>query len=68
MSKMKGQTYPIKIYKCDDCQAIFKKRYNPQEEPITSCPECGDVNIHRIFKSPTGRTLDGTEPEMIRVG
>ncbi len=68
MGKMKGPQKPIKQYKCDDCSLVFKKRYDPQREPITVCPSCGDPNIHRIFTSPTGQTLDGTEPELIRVG
>jgi putative FmdB family regulatory protein len=66
MGTMKGPSRPIRRWKCDDCKQVFDKRYDPQREPVTTCPHCGDPNIHQIFRSVTGRTLDGDEPEMIR--
>jgi len=67
MGHMRGPSHPIKKWRCDDCQWVFEERYSPQDKPIPECPECGSVNLHNIFKSPTGQTLDGVEPELVRV-
>jgi len=68
MGKMRGPQKPIKRYKCDDCSLVFEKPYDPQREPIVTCKYCGDANVHRIFASPAGRTIDGIEPEIVRAG
>lgn len=68
MGHMRAPSHPVRQYRCDDCGEVFQKRYDPAKEPIVTCIHCGDPNVHRIFKSPTGQTLDGVEPELIRAG
>jgi len=68
MGTMRGPQRPIKKYKCDDCGQVFEKPYDPQKEPVVHCLYCGDPNVHRIFPSPTGKSIDGVEPEIVRAG
>jgi len=39
---------PIYVYKCDSCDNEFEEKQSFDDEPLTTCPVCGN-EIHRVI-------------------
>jgi putative FmdB family regulatory protein len=50
---------PIYEYQCNACHHAFDKRQKMSDEPVKTCPECGQETVDKLI-SAAGFQLKGT--------
>ncbi len=50
---------PIYKYKCSNCSCEFEKFQKFSEEPLKTCPECGQDALHKVY-TPVGIVFKGS--------
>ncbi|MEM6998252.1 MAG: zinc ribbon domain-containing protein [Pseudomonadota bacterium] len=50
---------PIYEYKCDDCDHRLEKLQKISDDPIKSCPECGEETLRKLVSAAAFK-LKGT--------
>jgi putative FmdB family regulatory protein len=49
---------PIYVYACDTCQSSFERKQKFSDEPVRTCPECGNEVRRVLF--PAGIIFKGS--------
>lgn len=50
---------PIYVYRCDRCSATTEVMQKVSDEPLRTCPECGDDGLRKII-APAGVIFKGS--------
>ncbi len=50
---------PIYPYRCDSCGVRFDQRQHFDEDPLTTCPECGERALRKLYL-PVGIVFRGS--------
>ena len=50
---------PIYEYACGKCGATFKHLHRSFDEPKPPCPECGSVDVKKLFSSFAVKSAKG---------
>ncbi|MBN2281215.1 MAG: zinc ribbon domain-containing protein [Candidatus Marinimicrobia bacterium] len=51
---------PTYEYLCHNCGYTFEKFQNISEEPVKTCPKCGQNEVHRLISGGSGVIFKGT--------
>ena len=51
---------PTYSYKCDACGHGFEQLQSIKDEPITSCPNCGEERVRRLIGAGAGLIFKGS--------
>lgn len=41
---------PVYTYHCDNCDHLFDQQQSFNDVPLTKCPACGKVKLHKVYK------------------
>lgn len=50
---------PTYDYKCNACQHCFEEMQKITDEPLKTCPKCGQNNVQRLIGTSTTFVLTG---------
>jgi putative FmdB family regulatory protein len=50
---------PTYTYHCESCGVRFDQYQKFTDEPLTLCPECGEVALHKVYQ-PVGIVFKGS--------
>lgn len=50
---------PVYTYRCESCGIQFDRQQSFQDPPITTCPECRQKAVRRVYK-PVGIVFKGS--------
>jgi len=50
---------PIYTYRCDNCGVQFDRRQKFNDDPLTTCPECGTDTLRKVYL-PVGIVFKGS--------
>jgi len=55
----RGASMPIYTYRCENCGVQFDQTQKFTDDPLTKCPECGKVALHKVY-TPVGIVFKGS--------
>jgi putative FmdB family regulatory protein len=50
---------PVYTYRCENCGIQFEATQKFADNPLTKCPECGKVSLHKVY-TPVGIVFKGS--------
>jgi putative FmdB family regulatory protein len=50
---------PIYTYRCENCGVQFDRRQHFNDDPLTTCPECGTDTLRKVYL-PVGIVFKGS--------
>ncbi len=50
---------PLYAYRCESCGVQFDARQSFDDEPLTTCPECGEEALRKLYQ-PVGIVFKGS--------
>ena len=46
-------------YKCDDCSTMFEAKQRITDDPLETCPDCGENTLKKIITPSGGFRIGG---------